>query len=417
MKYIVALSIVVMSSLMAQTAEYDPVLAVVIMVKNEESNIVETLQPFVEGGITHYLVYDTGSTDNTMGRIRDYFNEKNITHAVILQGPWEQFAPSRNRALDLALQHFPHAGFFVMPDAEWYIENAADLLQFCKQELESGNPKDHYLISIYNHSTDFRTPRLFKATSNVRFIGRRHEVPPSGTAFQVPKHIRFLWNPSPKGNEKSRERWKTDVEELYKDHMEYPNDGRWVFYLAQTYQLLNDPVKASNFYRLRIQMGGFNEETFMAMYRLGQITESLEGNKEFLWTQAMHYYLQAFTFRPHRAEPLIAIAKHYMIQDNHHLAMLFARRACEIPYPDHDFLFIDKQLYECERYEILSRSAWYVGDFEIGEWAAREALRVHPDWTHLQNNLNFYIDRKKKRFDGPASNPDDASTTAACIEA
>ena len=38
---------------------YDPLLVVVLMVKNEETVMRATLQPFIDGGITSFFIFDS----------------------------------------------------------------------------------------------------------------------------------------------------------------------------------------------------------------------------------------------------------------------------------------------------------------------------------------------------------------------
>ena len=98
--------------------------------------------------------------------------------------------------------------------------------------------------------------------------------------------------------------------------------------------------------------------------------------------------------RPHRAEPLIKIAQHYLNENNHAMCYLFARRACELAYPTQDVLPYDKFLYDFDRHEILSRCCWYVSEYEVGEEAAKKAIEARPNATHLYRNLSFYWERK-----------------------
>ena len=50
--------------------------------------------------------------------------------------------------------------------------------------------------------------------------------------------------------------------------------------------------------------------------------------------------------RPQRAEPLVRIAKHYLDENNHALAYIFAKRATELPVPTNEKLTLDLDLYE-----------------------------------------------------------------------
>ncbi len=374
---------------------YDPVLAIVIMVKNEQDNIVKTLEPYVQAGINSYLVFDTGSTDQTIEVISNYFVEQGVTDAHIRQEPFIDFATSRNRALDLAQEIFPNAGFFLMPDAEWYMEHADSLVKFCDNELESGNARELYLVRIGNEYIDFFHARLFKGDTKIRFVGSVHEIPSQGTGNKTPHEVFFHWMPSKLGAEKSFARWKRDKVLLEKDYAKDPLNARTLFYLAQTYSLLGEAEKAAEFYLKRTQVPGFVEETYVAWYRLGHMYATLCSQGKASWAFALLYYMQAFAYRPCRAEPLITLARHYVEEGNYDLAYLYARRACEIPYPAQDILFIDKNLYDYDRYEILSRACVYVKDYIVGEWATLKALAIHPDDQRLRNNLKLHELQKK----------------------
>src|SRR5262245_30205228 len=148
---------------------YDPLLVVVIMVKNEEKVIRATLQPFIDGGVDSFFVFDTGSTDKTMEVAQEFFDEYGCEHAYIVQEPFIDFATSRNRALDLAQEKFPHAAFMVMIDAEWYLNDACALVDFCRVCLWRGDVYNSYLMHIVNEALDNYTCRLIRCHRVVRF--------------------------------------------------------------------------------------------------------------------------------------------------------------------------------------------------------------------------------------------------------
>src|SRR5579863_731223 len=100
---------------------YDQILVVVLMVKNEETVMRATLQPFIDGGIDSFFIFDTGSTDNTITVTQEFFRKNNITKGYIEEEPFIDFATSRNHALERAEKKFPNAGFMLMLDAEWYL--------------------------------------------------------------------------------------------------------------------------------------------------------------------------------------------------------------------------------------------------------------------------------------------------------
>jgi len=381
--------------------DYDPLLVIVLMVKNEahierqEPVVIETLKPYVEAGIDAYLIFDTGSTDTTIEVTQDYFNQKGIARGFITQEPFIDFATSRNRALELAQEKFPNACFMLMPDAEWYMHNVEGLIEFCKKEAKNIHI-DTYTIRTISSSHDYTQQRLIRCGSGAKFIYPVHECINSYSMAKVPNDIWFEFRRSPQGNTRSAERWKRDLGLLKKAFKENPKDSRVVFYLAQTYYCLGQHKQAYNYYDLRVKLGGWDEERFVAQFMMGQMAEYMEEKESTDWVLPLYNYLKAFSMRPSRAEPLIWISKYYLEKGDHHTAFVFAQRACQIPYPTDDMLFVEKYFYDYIRWDVLSQCSWYTEYFDMGEEAVKKALEVRPDKIHLHENLDVYTQRKQR---------------------
>jgi hypothetical protein len=374
--------------------DYDPILVVVIMVKNEETVMRATLQPFIDGGVDSFFVFDTGSTDNTVGVTEDFFAEHGVTQGYIVQEPFIDFATSRNRALDLAQEQFPNAAFMVMLDAEWYLNDARALVEFCEQCLQRGDTHSSYLMHIVNQALDNYTCRLLRCNCGVRFLGVVHEVVPQSVTIKVPDSIYFEYLPESNGVEKTAQRFIRDRELLLREHMDKPWCTRTLFYLARTCEDLGAWEQAYDFYKIRVDMVGWDEEDFIARYRLAQTIKKLvlrsENSDKYHWSEAFEYYMQAYQMRPHRIEPLVEIADYYIAKGQMDSAFLFARRAVEIEYPVKDVLFVEKYLYNYYRYELLARCAWYINEFVIGADAARKAYEAYPDYKYAKINMDCY---------------------------
>lgn len=362
---------------------YDPELIVTIMVKNEAHIIVPTLQPYIDAGISAYVVFDTGSTDDTIAITQEFFDANPHITGYIFQEPFIDFAASRNRALDLTRETFPNGGYIIMPDAEWYLHGGQELLEFCTHVLNSENLADSYLVRMILGDIDFYQPRLIKVQSSVHFEGEIHES--IYTEHTAPKDIYFLVQSTPQGFEKSKKRWERDLQILKKKYKKNPWDPRTLFYLAQTYDCLQDQQNALKYYILRSQIQGSREENFMAHYRAAQVAESLGD-----WDTALPHYLQAFSICPQRAEPLVKLSQHYWSVGNIPAAYLFIQYAAKMDYPINDRLFVDKTMYDFTRYEMLGITAWHMGKFEEGKIAAQKACEQRPDLAYLQHNLACY---------------------------
>jgi tetratricopeptide (TPR) repeat protein len=381
--------------------KYDPLLVVVIMVKDETDVIKPTLEMYCkadpEGKKIAYIVYDTGLDpwSSTMAKAKELFNEYHLTNYYIIQEPFVDFATSRNKALDLVERNFPNAAFMLMPDAEWYLHGVPELLEFCEAELAIPSGALSYLVRIVSTDLDFGTQRLIRCRHGMRFAGVVHETIMIGTRFKTPDSIFFELRPGRYGVEKTQKRFKRDRELLLKAFESNQKDSRSAFYLAQTCDCIGNLDEAYKYYSIRITLPGWDEEDMMARYRLAQVTERMKNEDgSSRWPEALDHYLKAYTMRPSRVEGLIRVAAHYLNEGNHACAYLFIKRACDVVYPKCDTLFVEKEGYECTRWDILGQCAWYVGEFQIGEEAVRQALKVHENYPHLLNNLSYYINKR-----------------------
>ncbi|MCX5922441.1 MAG: hypothetical protein NTX86_03870 [Candidatus Dependentiae bacterium] len=384
--------------LFIQSISCDPLLVTVLMVKNEAGSIEETLQPYIDGGVKHFVVFDTGSTDGTQDIAQSLFKKYDISEGHVVEEPFIDFSTSRNHALDAVEGIFPDATFMLMPDAEWYMHNVEELLEFCKTVKHSN--EGSYLVSIKNSAVSFYTSRLIRCKCGVKFVGAVHEALNQVSVIKAPDSAYFEWRPSQVGKEKSAQRWHRDLQLLLKSYIEDRRDPRTLFYLAQTYEALDDLENAFLFYKKRSEIQGWDEENYVTTYRLARVAEMMESKDEpEIVSDAVKLYLKAFTMRPHRAEPLIKIAQYYRHKNNMPLAFIFASRAVKIPYPVQDVLFVEKYMYDFERYDILGICSWYIGEYETGEWAVLKALEVNPRAQHLHFNLRLYIERKMTQKD------------------
>lgn len=380
----------------------DNLLTVVIMVKDEVNVIIPTLQPFIDAGVTNYLVFDTGSTDGTQNKIREHFNTYGFEHAYIVEEPFVDFATSRNRALDIAEEIFTNTTFFLMLDAEWYIHNVEGLLAYCESHKNyiapycTGSCYLMRLLTVQDAINNY-IPRLMRRGGNSRYAGVVHESIAEHASGIVPDSVYFEYNPQQCGRDKSKARLIRDYELLKKSHEKDPTNMRTLFYLGQTCQFLDEWEQAIFYYYKRLEMGERCEEKYLAAYRIGcaieQIMENTKNNlgqQKYIWEDALHFYLVAHNMLPYRAEPLFRIACYYIRNNQHAVAYLFAHRAVQLPYPHNNGLFVEKRVYDYLRYDILGQCALHAGEYAIGKEAVLRGLEQNPDDSSLRYNLSVY---------------------------
>lgn len=369
--------------------ETTDLLTLSMIVKDEGATIARTLRS-VKPFIDRWVILDTGSTDDTREVIRQ---EMAGVPGELYERPFIDFSTTRNEALELA----GTATEFVMwLDADDELENGKALRAFLGRERGARGPdREAYYVRM-RMNIAFDSARIVRASAGWRFCGVVHEVlthpdrPPP--VHRVPDVI-IQHHPDANAIERSRKRWERDVGLLEKALADKPTDTRTAFYLANTLFWLERYEEAEKAFIRRISMGGWREEIFESRMTLAKIAAAQHRS----WLEVQSKYLDAHCFAPHRAEPLYAIAVHHEALKQHALTFLFARRGYELPFPKQDTLFVDEDVYTWKMADLVASSAYWIGEFAIGEEAARKAARAQPKDPRLQTNLDFYLKRKTKK--------------------
>ena len=105
--------------------------------------------------------------------------------------------------------------------------------------------------------------------------------------------------------------------------------------------------------------------------------------------------LQAWAYRPIRAEPLHQLAKLHRMRDEPRQAYLYAKHAAELPIPSQDILFISEDVYNWMCVDEIGATAFYCHDFERGAAACKYILDnkfgSDGDRERIQKNLETYM--------------------------
>ncbi|MFB8424694.1 glycosyltransferase [Priestia megaterium] len=140
-------------------------ITVALMVKNEKTNLVETV-PFFKEHFKEVLIIDTGSTDGTV----EYLKEQKIN---LLQTKWNySFADVRNELIKAAT-----GDYILMLDADERINE--EFVEQMKEAIQSNDLS--YEVKILNITDDNKLNsthiniRLFKNDGNFYYEGNIHE--------------------------------------------------------------------------------------------------------------------------------------------------------------------------------------------------------------------------------------------------
>ena len=351
----------------------EALLALVMIVKNEAESIEKTLLS-CKPHIDRWTIVDTGSTDGTMEIIQRVLED---IPGQLVEAPFIDFATTRNFALD---QEYEAKFALMLSGGESLVDGSA-LRMFCYD-----NETDHlgaYYVPVKVGSSRYDSPRLTRVPATKwRYEGVTHEVLVCSEGFTPTKRADAWILHEDRGSK--RERWVQDLQLLSQEwsHRETP---RTAFYLAQTHECLGHHREALEWYAIRIKMEGWREEVFEAKIRSAKIRLNTVPHVGVI------ELLELYDSVPHRAEPLYEIGLHYYRQKMYAAALIFAKRASEIPYPDKDILFVTESIYRWQSFDLVACCA--KNDRYLALSAAAMALKGNPEDVRLQKNVQL-LERK-----------------------
>jgi tetratricopeptide (TPR) repeat protein len=163
---------------------------------------------------------------------------------------------------------------------------------------------------------------------------------------------------------------------------------RTLFYPAQTYRDLGKLDQSVDTYRKRVELGGWAEEVWYSLYQIAWITEFQRRDDALV----AHHYLQAYQYRPSRAEPLVHLAAFHRKRRQYAVAHLYAQRAMAIPQTT-DVLFVEGDCYGWRRLDEYAVASYWVGDFKTCERSCLELLASpalpESHASRVRENLEF----------------------------
>lgn len=363
-----------------------PRIGLLMMVKNEHQTIKVSLDS-AKDYVQCFIIYDTGSTDDTVEIITNYCEEYKM-NLYIIQGEFTDFSTSRNVSLSFA-DTIHDVQFLLLLDSNDQLRGGATLRKFARQELKTD-------CSAYLISQEWWSGKIDKYF-NIRFLKPRCGWVYKGVVHEHVYNINKEGLPTPKipvqamlyqdrtkDDDKSSKRFTRDKALLLTEHEKEPDNPRTLFYLAQTFSCLGESEEALKYYQLRVKLEGFWEERFHSQLRSGDIAHNLKRP----WAEAMQFYLEAVEIEE-RVEPFLKIANYYRDKKKWKVAYFFGGIACKLEYPVNNILFIDREAYDYKRYHLLGIVAFYAGKMDDGKWACAKAIEAHNKDVD-KNNLKFY---------------------------
>jgi glycosyltransferase involved in cell wall biosynthesis len=354
-----------------------PTLCLCMIVKNE-SKIITRLFDSVISIIDSYCICDTGSTDNTIEIIKNYFDKKNIIGKIITE-PFINFAHNRNFALNACTGI---SDYILLLDADMILI----INNFDKNILNTANK-----FSILQGTDKFyyQNTRILKNDGLSKYVGVTHEyIESPHNNILIPKNNLFINDVGDGGSKINK--FERDILLLKQGIIDEPLNNRYYFYLANSYFDSKVYDKAIETYLIRIKLGGWKEEVWYSYYRLGIIYMRLNN-----MAQAIYYWLEGYNYYPNRLEGLYEILKYYRENSKYNLIKyLYPIIKNELDKNENrdNYLFLHNDVYTHKIYYEYSIFAYYLGIKNINNELVKVLNCNDNEYTNLIKNMKYYKD-------------------------
>jgi tetratricopeptide (TPR) repeat protein len=324
-----------------QINDNTPKICLNMIVKNESRVIIRLLESVVKI-VDGYCICDTGSTDNTISLITEYFKKHNIPGKIV-EEPFRDFGYNRTFALKAAAE-IPNMDYLLLLDADMILTGSylqpENILMF-----KRGLTKDFYHICQGSQTYFYKNVRIVKNYRDFSYWGVTHEyvkTPPDAISHSF-ENDRLFINDIGDGGAKT-DKFERDIRLLTKGLEENPNNDRYTFYLANSLKDAGHHQRAIEMYRNRIKLGGWVEEVWYSYYNIGKCYVIL-GEME----KAICIWMEGYDYYPKRLEAIYEIVKYYREHGKNKLAYLYyviADKSKTKWGASSEYLFLQKDIYD-----------------------------------------------------------------------
>ena len=352
------------------------------MIVKNESDVIERCLESVLPMIDSYLISDTGSTDNTIELIENFFKKNNIPGKVISH-EWKNFAFNRTLALEEIQKLEDKPDYILVIDAD-------DMLKYDDDFKLEDLTADQYMMKIINYNIVYYRPHLINNKLDWRWESVVHEYLTCSHASVVKDLVGVtMYIGSGGARSKHTNKFLGDIKLLKKALVDEPDNTRYTFYLAQSYRDSGNNDKAIKYYKKRAELKGFDEEVYLSLYNVG-LCMIRRGDP---FEEISGALLKAYNNRPHRIEALHELVKYCRINGQYIIGHYLGLSAIDKPQSS-DILFVDKIVHDYALKDEVSLCAHYHGDHAYAVKLGEEILaeKKYPDnqLDRLTTNLIFF---------------------------
>ena len=355
------------------------------MIKNEEKIIERCIMnalPILDA----VCVSDTGSTDSTVEKVFE-ISKKISVPLKIYQDEWKNFGHNRSRSFLNTVDFCKELG--------WNLEDTYGVLLDGDMQLVVGKfdksllTADGYRIIQSSNTLDYYNTRFLRLSFPWKCTGVTHEYWDGCQGEGLNKDQIYI-NDIGDGGSKG-DKFERDIRLLENGLKEEPKNERYHFYLAQSYKDTGKFKKAIELYKKRIKMGGWYEEIWYSHYMISKCWLLLNDEQKFeAWA------IKAYNYRKERAESIYDLTRYFRDKSQHFKAFYYYQIGKRIPYPEHDMLFIEKDVYTYSFDWEHSILQYYIYPNERLEGLKANIAYInkyHQNEDGVFGNIDFYVKR------------------------
>jgi hypothetical protein len=355
--------------------------ALILMIKNEERILLRCLQA-LEGIVDYYCISDTGSTDSSISIAKEFLK----THkGCITETPWKDFGYNRSVSFTKAYEYLK-----TVPECDlnktYGIVLDADMVFVPGKLKQQKLTEKGYKIIQKNGNLEYMNARFLRMDFPWKCLGVTHEYWDGFDVVGIDKEICHIEDVNDGGSK--HDKFERDKRLLEQGVIDEPTNVRYMFYLAQTYSCLNMNKESIKWYKKRIAAGGWFEEIWFSYYSIGDLHKRMGNIIKF-----EEWMMRAFEYRKERAESIYKLAEHFRIVGQHYKSYHYIKLGINIPYPIHDSLFIESNVYNGLFHYEASIIEYYVLPDKLQ--GVRSSMNALLAMTHLRDNilsnLQFYV--------------------------
>jgi glycosyltransferase involved in cell wall biosynthesis len=332
------------------------------MIVKDESHIIHEVLKSTLGLIDTYVIVDTGSSDNTIQIINDFYSKTDIKGHVF-ERSWKGFGKSRTEALSLCDDHMD---YILMIDADDLMDYPESSKIFLKRVFEEKFP-NACNVHLKRGNIEYERVQIFKARDGWRYVGVLHEYPTNdkknNIIIRLPNNIYMTGRTMGNRSLQEGNKYQRDAETLLKALEEEPENERYMFYLAQSYRDAGMHEAAIKWYKKRFEVGKWVEEQFVSALNLARLTN----DKDWAW--------KGHEIFPMRSESLVAYMSHCRSNGKWSRELLaMALYASTITKPKETVLFLEIDVYDWRVWDELAIIAFFTGQKAITKMACEKLL-------------------------------------------